>query len=272
MSSNAPEAVVRPFRRYRSKTPKITVFYWILKLLASAAGGVLTDLLTSTPGLGLAVTTMLVVTSVAVVMLIQFSAGGYRPRLYWLAVVLLSIFGNLIVDNLTEVLEVPLDAAACACAVLLTGTFIAWYLTERTLSIHTVDTTRRETFYWFAVLLTFTGGSAAQRLAVQVLGLGYGSTAVAAAAVLVIAGIAHRFRRVLVPFWLAYTATQPLGLTLGGFLTEPHDTGGAGLGMNAAAITLLGGLAAVVAYVSRTYRDDPSLDNAMQNLRSPQGS
>jgi uncharacterized membrane-anchored protein len=269
MSSNGPEDVVRPFRRYRSKTPEVTVFFWIVKVLASVAGGVIADLLTTTLGLGLGVTTMLVATAVAAVMLVVFATARFVPRLYWLAVVLISVAGSLLVDNLTEILEVPLGAAVIALAVLLIGTLAVWFATERTLSIHTIDTTRREAFYWLAIALTFALGTAVQRFAA-----GYDSIILTCAAVLVVAWLGRRLAVVgnLIAFWVSYTATQPLGIALGSLLSEPRALGGLGVGTAGTAAVVLLAIAAVAGYLSTTHRDDPSLDNATQHVGSPPGS
>jgi uncharacterized membrane-anchored protein len=270
MSSSAPEDVVRPFRRYLSKTPEVTVFFWIVKVLASVAGGVIADLLTTTVGLGLGITTMLVATAVAAVMLVVFATARFVPRLYWLAVVLISVAGTLLVDNLTEILEVPLGAAVIALAVLLIGTFATWFATERTLSIHTIDTTRREAFHWLAVTLTFAVGTAVQRFAVAEFAAGYESIILTCAAVLMVAWLGRRLAGVgnLIAFWVSYTATQPLGIAVGGLLSDPRAAGGLGIGTAGTTAVVLPAIAAVAGYLSTTHRDDPSLDNATQHVRS----
>ncbi|HEY0531090.1 MAG TPA: hypothetical protein VGD29_05755 [Actinoplanes sp.] len=267
MSSTPNDEVRRPFRRYRSRTPEITALFWIMKVVVSVAGGLLAALISGSLGLG--ITTMLVTTAVAVTMLIQFAAARYLPWLYWLTTVMIGIFGVLAVDNLTDTFEVPPGAAAIALALLLVATFIAWYATEKTLSIHTVDTTRRETFYWLAVLLTFALGTAAERFGFAVLGLGYGSMAVAAAALTVLLSAGHRFARLGAEtmFWLAYAITQPLGAALSDLLTRPRDTGGLGFGVVAVSGAVLAVFVVAVAYTGVTHRDDPSLHYATRHVR-----
>jgi uncharacterized membrane-anchored protein len=259
----------RPFRRYLSRTPEITFFFWVAKIFASVTGGVLADLLTTALGLG--ITTMLVITVVAAVALAVFSTARFVPWLYWLTVVLISVLGNLVVENLTDTLEVPLDAVVVALGSLLIGAFAAWFATERTLSIHTVDTARREAFYWLAVLLTFALGTAVQRFARQELDPPYGSIVLACAVILVVAWLGHRFARPgePIPFWVAYAATQPLGLASGRLLSDPRAEGGLGVGTAAAAAVVLTAVVAVVWYLSATHRDDPSLANATHHVGSP---
>jgi uncharacterized membrane-anchored protein len=258
VSSARPEEVQRPFRRYLSKTPEISVFFWVIKVLASAAGEPVADLLGTTAGLGLGTTTMLVATATTVVLLIQFSAARHVPWLYWCATVLISVMAGLVVDNLTETLEVPLDVTVIAAGALLVGTFAVWFAVEKTLSIHTVDTARREAFYWLAVLLTFVLGAAAERLAAPSVGAVYSLVA------LLVAGLGSRIRRMpaLIPFWSAYLLTQPLGVAASRLLSEPRADGGLQIGVAGTNAAILAGLAALVRYESVSHRDDPSLDSA----------
>lgn len=248
----------RPFRRYLSKTPEISVFFWVIKVLASAAGDPVADLLGTTASLGLGITTMLVATATTVVLLIQFAVTRYVSGLYWLAAVLISVMGSLVVDNLTDILEVSLGVTAITAAALLAGTFVVWFAVEKTLSIHTVDTHRRETFYWLAVLLTFVLGTAAERLATAPV------SAVACLVALLAAGIATRIPGLpaLIPFWLAYLVTQPLGVAVSNLLSEPRDAGGLQIGVAGTSAAVLAAVVALVRYVSVTHRDDPSLNNA----------
>jgi uncharacterized membrane-anchored protein len=268
MSSTPQDDVQRPFRRYLSKTPEISAFFWIVKVLASAAGAPVADLLSDTVHLGIGITTMLVTTAVTVAVLIQLSVARYVLGLFWLVVVLISVLGSLITDNLTGILDVPLGAAVIAEAALLTGIFAAWFATEKTLSIHTIDTGRREAFYWLAVLLTFALGTATERLAAPALGTG--RTALACAVVLLAVGIGGRLARVtaLIMFWVAYVVTQPLGVAAAGLLSEPRNTGGLGVGDAGTSVAVLGAIVVVVRYVSVTHRDDPSLERATRHLRS----
>jgi uncharacterized membrane-anchored protein len=270
MSSAWPEEMQRPFRRYLSKVPEVTVLFWIIKILASTAGGPVADLLSSTLDLGLGITTMLVTTVLAVVLVVQVAAVRYVPWLYWLAVVLISIFGALVADNLVDILAVPLAAAAIALAVLLAGTFAVWRAVERTLSIHTIDTPSREAFYWLAAALTFALGTAAAGLGTGALGLGYGTVAVTCAVLIAAVAAGHRFLGLSGPvaFWIAYVLTQPLGVSLGDLLAQPADAGGRGLGVATTGAAVLAAIVAAVAWLSITHRDQPSLDNATRRIHT----
>jgi uncharacterized membrane-anchored protein len=239
----------RPYRRLLSKTPEISAFFWIIKILASAAGDPVADLLGTSAGLGVGITTMLVATAATVVMLVQFSAARHVPGLYWLAVVLISVMSSLLADNLTDILEVPLGVTVIAATALLAVTFAAWFASERARSIHTV---RRETFYWLAVLLTFVLGTAAERLIARP------ATVVAGLAVLLVAALGSRVRGVPapIPFWPAYLATQPLGVALSTLLSAPHDAGGLQIGVAGTSAVVLAAIVALVRCASATRRDD----------------
>ena len=254
----------RPFRRYLSKVPEVTAFFWIVKLLVSAAGEPVTDLLSTTLGIGLTITTMLMSTLLAVVLLVQISVPRYVPWLYWLAVVLSGLAGTLLTDNLVDIFDVPPVGAAITFAGLLLGAFALWHATERTLSIHTVDTPRREAFYWLAVFFTFAFGTAAGGLG----GFPYGVVALACATLLVGAGLAYRFLRLggVLAFWSAFVVTQPLGIAIGELLAQPAGAGGLGLGAATTSAATLTAVVAAVAYLSASHRDQPSLDNATRHV------
>jgi uncharacterized membrane-anchored protein len=196
----------------------------------------------------------------AAALLAQFRARRYIPALYWLVVVLTSIVGTLITDNLVDNVGVSLTATAGAFAVALAVTFLVWYRMERTLSLHTIDSPRREAFYWLAILLTFTLGAATGHLAAQALGLGY---LVAAAGFAVLIGIIGLARYLglgaVLAFWLAYLLTRPLGASLGDLLSQPADAGGLGLGTVLTSLIFLATILGVVIYLSCSHADEPSL-------------
>jgi uncharacterized membrane-anchored protein len=267
MSGTRPEELRRPFRRYRSRTPTITSLFWVIKVAVSMAGTLLGGL--ANDRLGLGITTMLTTTAAAVVILVQFAVARYVAGLYWLAVVVTSLFGVLIVGNLTDTFEVAPDVEVVVLTMLLIGAFIGWYLTEKTLSIHTVDTARRETFYWLVVLLTFALGTAVARLGSAALGLSYSMMALLCLVPAAVAWAGNRFAVLSydLAFWLAYASTQPLGIAFADLLTQPRDSGG----LNIDAAGVIGAVLAVillaVAYNGTTHRDDPSLEYATRNIR-----
>ncbi|WP_433288574.1 COG4705 family protein [Micromonospora sp. CA-244673] len=262
--------VDRPFRRFLSKAPEVTVFFWIIKILATTVGETFADFLNVTAGLGLTLTTVVMSVLLAIVLVLQFRTVRYVPARYWLVVVLISIVGTLITDNLVDNIGVPLEVTTVVFAVLLGATFAVWYAAEKTLSIHTIDTPRREAFYWLAILFTFALGTAAGDLAAEALGLGYAVAAAIFAALIAAVWLAHRFIGLgaVVAFWIAYVLTRPLGASLGDLLAQPGDEGGLGFGTVVTSFVFLLTILAVVAYLSVSKRDQPALDAQAQRVRT----
>jgi uncharacterized membrane-anchored protein len=215
------------------------------------------DFLNTNLNLGLTGTTVLMAVLLAVTLVFQFRARRYVPGIYWLAVVLLSVVGTLITDNLVDNVGVPLQVTTVVFAVALAVTFASWYASEKTLSIHSIHTARREAFYWLAILFTFALGTAAGDLLAERLGLGYWPSAVLFAAVIALVFAAYR-RSVLgavAAFWIAYVLTRPLGASLGDYLSQAHGDGGLGLGTVGTSVLFLVTILVVVVYLSVTRRD-----------------
>ena len=186
----------------------------------------------------------------------QFTADRYIPSRYWLAVALLSVFGTLVTDNLTDELGVPLEASTLIFTGLLSCTFIAWYLTERTLSIHSIRTRRREWFYWTAILFIFALGTATGDLMAEVLGIGYLATGVIVALLIAVISLAWRLGlNGVLAFWMAYILTRPLGASIGDYLSQSPSQGGLGLGATLTSLIFLLAIVGIVAYLSVTKAD-----------------
>ncbi|WP_063763809.1 hypothetical protein [Actinoplanes subtropicus] len=249
MTSGWQDDLQRPFRRYLSTVPEVTVLFWLIKVLVTPVGDGTVDYLTGLLGLG--ITTMLVATPLAVLLVAQLAIGRYVPWLYWLIVLLIGVFGILINDNLTDIFDVPATTAALAFAVLLAAVLATWYATERTLSIHTIDTPRREAYYWLAVLFTFALGAAASDAGGESFGLGYGGAATVLAVAIAAVWATHRFLKVngALAFWIGYVLTFPLGATVADLVARPAATTAAAL------VTMVG----AVTYLTVSHRDEPSL-------------
>jgi len=239
-------------RPLRNKVPDPTPSFWIIKVLATTVGETAADLLSDTLGFGLPLTTAVMATVLVVFLVLQFRTRAYRPVTYWVTVVLISIVGTCITDNLTDGLGVPLGVSTTVFAVALAVVFIAWYRTERTLSIHEIDTTRREAFYWLAILFTFALGTAAGDLIAEQTGLGYlPSLLLFAAAIAAVTAVWFIGRRGAVTcFWIAYILTRPLGASTGDLLSQPTHDGGLGIGTIITSIVFLAVIAALIAWIS----------------------
>jgi Uncharacterized membrane-anchored protein conserved in bacteria len=217
--------------RHFNKVPAITLVFWLIKIMATTVGETAADVLSETLKLGLVVTSWVMAAFLLIALVVQFRAKKYVPVIYWVVVVFISVVGTLISDNLVDNMGVSLVTTSIVFAVALALVFIVWYATERTLSVHTIYTTRRELFYWAAILFTFSLGTSAGDLLSERLGLGYALSGVmfAAAIAIVIAAYKMGMNGVLA-FWIAYILTRPLGASLGDLLTQSRDDGGLALG------------------------------------------
>ncbi|GAA2697807.1 COG4705 family protein [Actinoplanes palleronii] len=220
-----------------TKVPAITAIFWVIKMLSTTVGETFADYLAVNVGLGPLVTDAVMMTVLAVALGVQFRTRRYTPWIYWLCVVLVSIVGTQITDFFTDTLGVSLYVSSAVFAVILAVVFTAWYRQERTLAITSIDTSRREAFYWGAILTTFALGTAAGDLATEALSLGFRTGTVIFAGLILVTWLAGRFGAGLVlTFWIAYVLTRPLGASLGDLLTQAKDFGGLDLGASATSL------------------------------------
>lgn len=238
-------------RRLLNKVPEVTIFFWIIKVLCTTVGESAADFLNYNLNWGLTATSVVTGLLLAVVLTVQMSLRRYVAAVYWLTVMLVSVFGTLITDNLTDNLGVPLVTSTLVFSGLLALVFLGWYASERTLSIHSIYTRRRESFYWLAILVTFALGTATGDLVSEELGVGYLGTGLLCVALIAIITVAWRLGLdAVLAFWLTYILTRPLGASIGDFLAQPTDNGGLGLGVTTTSAILLVLIVATVAYLS----------------------
>ena len=235
-----------------NKVPEITLFFWVIKILCTTVGETAADFLNGTVGLGLTGTSVLVSALLIVTLVAQFRARAYVPGIYWLAVVLISVVGTLISDNLVDNVGVPLQTTTIVFAVALALTFIAWYASERTLSVHTIITPHREAFYWLAILFTFALGTSAGDYVSESLNLGYAKSVVVFAVLIAVVAVAHvrLGLNAITAFWIAYVLTRPLGASLGDLLSQARADGGLGLGTVLTSALFLITILALVTYLA----------------------
>ncbi|MFE7854125.1 hypothetical protein [Streptomyces sp. NPDC057403] len=240
-----------------NKVPEVTVYFWIIKVLCTTVGETAADLLNEKAGLGLTGVSLLMSGLLAVVLVFQFRAKTYRAGVYWLAVALISVVGTLVSDNLTDNMGVPLETTTTVFAVILAIVFVLWYRRERTLSIHHIDTTSRESFYWLAVLFTFALGTSAGDLLSERMDLGYWLSAVLFGLAIAAVALAHFKLGVdaVWSFWIAYVLTRPLGASIGDYLSQPTSDGGLGLGTVITSVLFLAVILGLVVYLSVTRKD-----------------
>ncbi|MFE2427621.1 hypothetical protein ACFXJ5_12840 [Streptomyces sp. NPDC059373] len=251
-----------PGTRFRSrqmlnKVPEVTLYFWVIKILCTTVGETAADLLNDNLGFGLTNTSLIMSVLLVVTLVFQFRAKAYVPGLYWFAVVLISVVGTLVSDNLTDNLGVSLTVTTPVFAVLLAISFTAWYASERTLSIHSIRTVRREGFYWLAILFTFALGTSAGDLTAERLNLGYWVSALLFGALIAAVTAAHYWFKLgaVLAFWIAYVLTRPLGASIGDYLSQAKADGGLGLGTIGTSMIFLVTILALVIYLTVTRRD-----------------
>lgn len=254
-----------------SKVPEVTLFFWVIKILCTTVGETFADFINGKLGDNLTTTTLVMGSLLIVALVVQFRVPEYIPAVYWVAVVLISIVGTLITDNMVEHFNVSLTTSTIVFAILMVASFGAWYASERTLSIHSIHTTKREAFYWTAILFTFALGTAAGDLIGEKYGLGYFKSVVLFAAIIAVIALAHlKFHlNAILAFWAAYVITRPLGASIGDLLSQPRKIGpeddpesfqaGLGLGTTVTSIIFLAAILLVVLYMTNAQRRSPAL-------------
>jgi uncharacterized membrane-anchored protein len=254
----------KQYKNWLVKVPEVTAFFWIIKVLATTVGETFADYLNVTLGFGLNGTTLVTLVALVITLIFQFKSTKYRPSLYWLVVVLISIAGTLVTDNLTDNLNVSLVTTSIIFSIILAIVFMVWHKTEASLAIHSIYTPRREAFYWSAILFTFALGTATGDLFAERLGLGYGLSLIIFAAVIFIIAMAwkSKFLNPVLAFWAIYVLTRPLGASIGDLLSQSKKDGGIGLGTTATSAIFLTVILALVAYLTRSRKDAIPLDKA----------
>jgi uncharacterized membrane-anchored protein len=257
-----------------NKVPEITLFFWIIKICGTTVGETVADYLNETLNFGLTGTTLVMGVLLLIALFIQFKMKKYIPSIYWLTVVLISVVGTLITDNMSDKFGIPLETSTLVFFILLAITFVVWYVIEKTLSVHAIVTIRREVFYWLAILFTFALGTAAGDLSAEKFRLGYLVSMFIFAGLIAIVTIVHfvykkilakkyhdRSWNAVLAFWLAYILTRPLGASIGDLLSQDHANGGIGLGTTATSAIFLMTIVALVIYLTVTRKDEiPSVE------------
>ena len=236
-----------------NRVPEVTFAFWVIKILSTTTGETAADYLNATLGLGLTITSLVMTALLIVALVAQFATKRYTAGIYWTVVVLISIVGTLVTDNLTDAFGFPLWASTTIFTVLLAVTFTIWFAREKTLSIHSIFTRPREAFYWVAILFTFALGTAAGDLISEGLGLGYIIGTILFAALIGIVVIARYVFHVnaVFCFWAAYILTRPLGASIGDLLSQAPADGGLGVGATVTSVTFLIVIVALTVYLAR---------------------
>lgn len=237
------------------KVPEVTVYFWIIKLLTTAMGETTSDYLVThmDPVIAVALGAL----GLVVALVLQFVVRRYVPWIYWLAAAMVAIFGTMAADVLHVALGIPYIASTAFFMVALAAIFVVWYMSEKTLSIHSIYTRRRELFYWATVVVTFALGTALGDMTASTLGLGYLASGVLFVVLIAIPALAYWLFGLneIFAFWFAYIVTRPLGASFSDWLGRSQDHGGLGLGTGMVSLVLAILIVGLVAYVTVTRKD-----------------
>jgi uncharacterized membrane-anchored protein len=252
----------------RSKVPEITALFWIVKVLTTGMGETTSDYFVRLIDPVIAVA--LGAIGLGIALALQFSVRRYIPWIYWLAVVMVSVFGTMAADVAHIVLGVPYFASTAVFAIALAGVFLVWHRVEKTLSIHSIVTRRRELFYWAAVLTTFALGTAAGDMTAVTLHLGYLASGIFFAVAIAIPAIAYRWMRLgaIPAFWFAYILTRPLGASFADWMGVSTARGGLAWGTGLVSLGLL--VLIVVAVVCLSAAQRQSVQRKSAPGKSPE--
>jgi len=254
-------------RSLLTKVPQVAIVFWIIKIITTALGESTSDYLVSHFNPYIAVLGGFVAFLLA--MVLQFTVRRYIPWVYWLAALMVAVFGTMAADSIHVALGVPYKYSALGFAVALAVIFLAWYVTEKTLSIHSIFTFRRELFYWLTVFATFALGTATGDLTATTFGWGYLNSGLIFTAIIAVIALSFFVAQAMLgersallnrysifAFWFAYIITRPMGASFADWMSKPPIISGLGWGDGQASLLLLAPLVLLVGYLQLTHRDE----------------
>lgn len=244
-----------------NRVPEVVFSFWIIKVLATTVGETGADYLSTDLKFGLSGTSYIMSGILLMTLFNQFRLKRYVPVSYWVVIVLMSVTGTLITDRLVDELGMSLVTINIIFSIILVAIFGCWYASEKTLAMHSIDTPKRELFYWAAILFTFALGTATGDLLAESLKLGYARSVLVfgAAIALIAAGHFYLQMNTVLAFWLAYILTRPLGASIGDLLSQPAKNGGYGLGTVGTSIIFLCIITSLIIYLSFKQKTPRSL-------------
>lgn len=247
--------MIESTKQLARKVPQVTLFFWVIKLLSTALGESTSDYLVNTFNPYLVVIAGFI--GFVTILWVQFATKRYIPWVYWLTIVMVAVFGTMAADIIHVVLGIPYAISTTAFATALAIIFILWRVTEKTLSIHSITTTRRELFYWLTVSATFALGTAAGDLAAYTARLGFFAAGLLFLALFAIPAIGIKLFNMngILAFWIAYIITRPIGASFADWAGKPHSTGGLGYGDGPVAGVLTLMIILCVIFLSITHED-----------------
>jgi uncharacterized membrane-anchored protein len=247
-------------QRLLKKVPELTIYFWVIKVLTTGMGETTSDFFVHRYNPYVVVVVSAAVLAVTVFW--QLWWRQYNPWVYWLAVSMVAVFGTMAAGIVHVYMGVPYVLSATGYAAAVTVIYVLWFLSEKTLSVHSIYTRRREIFYWAAVLGTFAMGTAVGDMTAVSFHLGFFASGVLFAVVIAIPGIAYRWIHLneIAAFWFAYIITRPLGASFADWLAVPSTQGGLDFGKGAVSIVLWLLIIAFVAYLAISHKDTARKD------------
>ena len=255
MNNMIYDAVTQPMPRAKQlmkKVPEVTAIFWVIKLLTTAMGESTSDYLVFHINPYVAVITGCV--GLVISLVLQLMVRRYIPAVYWFAIVMVAVFGTMAADVLHVVIGIPYLVSTTFFAITLAIVFVAWYVSEKTLSIHSIYTRRRELFYWATVMATFALGTAAGDMTASTLGLGYFASAILFAVLFALPAVGYFLFGLneVFAFWFAYVITRPLGASIADWLGKPPSISGLGFGDGRISLLLTVFIVILVGYLTVT--------------------
>lgn len=244
-----------------AKVPEITAWFWIIKILTTAGGEAVSDYLALHNHL---IGGALEAIFFMVALVVQFRVRRYLAWAYWTLAFAIATAGTGVSDTMHLTFSMPYTVTTGLWSVALAAIFVVWFVSERTLSIHSIVTRRREIYYWMTIFATFALGTAWGDLTATTLHLGYLASGIAFGVVILVPAVGWRYLRfnTIGSFWFAYIITRPLGASFADYFSKPHSVSGADLGAAPVAIVLTLAVVVAVAYVARTRPDIQSASAA----------
>ncbi len=236
-----------------NKLPEITLTFWVMKICATTLGETAGDLLSMTLNVGYAISSLILISAFLITLGLQLFSKSYNPVLYWIVILSTSTAGTTMSDFMDRTLGLGYASGSLILISLLIAIFAVWRLSEKTLSVNNIHTTKGELFYWAAILISNTLGTALGDYLADDSGLGFAGGALligSAIAAVVLAKFYTRISTVLL-FWLAFVLTRPFGATLGDFLTKSHEKGGLDFGTVGSSLVLAGVLVVLVSFAAK---------------------
>lgn len=239
-----------------NKLPEITLAFWVMKICATTLGETAGDLLSMTLNVGYAMSSLILISAFLVTLGLQLFSKSHNPVLYWIVILSTSTAGTTMSDFMDRTLGLGYATGSLILISMLIAIFAIWHLSEKSLSVNSIHTTKGELFYWTAILISNTLGTALGDYLADDSGLGFAGGALligSAIAVVVLAKFYTRISTVLL-FWVAFVLTRPFGATLGDFLTKTHEKGGLDFGTVGSSLVLAAVLVVLVAFAAKARR------------------